>query len=238
VVEGGTVKGYLARLAASAVHPASGIRPVLSPVYASLRPEAAPVPRVWNESMVPMAEEPEAPRRSAHPDIAPARQVPNTRPDLPASSIERTIPLSSAVVAPQPELVDRIPYKPLVRSDAVLPANEHQMQRTFAIGAKGNSEAPARVESAPQAEPHTEQQTGPSHEVRNEKQIQVDLRPPVLATASARERRESLLSSHHDDIQIHIGRIEVTAMPSPGPPAIPRRDRKTPNLDDYLRRSR
>jgi hypothetical protein len=40
-----------------------------------------------------------------------------------------------------------------------------------------------------------------------------------------------------DEIQIHIGRIEVTAMPPAAPHSVPAPVRKTQTLDEYLRRS-
>jgi hypothetical protein len=39
-----------------------------------------------------------------------------------------------------------------------------------------------------------------------------------------------------DEIQIHIGRVEVLAVPQTQTPVIPRTPRKAPSLDDYLRR--
>jgi hypothetical protein len=39
-----------------------------------------------------------------------------------------------------------------------------------------------------------------------------------------------------DEIEINIGRIEVTAAPPPLRAAAPKTQRKAPSLDDYLRR--
>jgi hypothetical protein len=46
----------------------------------------------------------------------------------------------------------------------------------------------------------------------------------------AREERQS------DEIQIHIGRIEVIAMPPAAPRPMPVPARKSQTLDEYLRR--
>jgi hypothetical protein len=40
-----------------------------------------------------------------------------------------------------------------------------------------------------------------------------------------------------DQIEIHIGRIEVMAVPPAAPAPPPKRERKTMNLDEYLKRS-
>ena len=41
-----------------------------------------------------------------------------------------------------------------------------------------------------------------------------------------------------DEINIHIGRVEVTAVQAPKPAEMPRPARKTPSLDEYLKRGR
>jgi hypothetical protein len=54
--------------------------------------------------------------------------------------------------------------------------------------------------------------------------------PPRTFGANQRERRGA------DEIQIHIGRVEVVALAPPQPqPAPPQRERRALRLDDYLR---
>ena len=48
--------------------------------------------------------------------------------------------------------------------------------------------------------------------------------------------QQARAEQHGDEIQIHIGRIEVTAMPPAAPRPMPVPARKTQTLDEYLRR--
>jgi hypothetical protein len=71
-----------------------------------------------------------------------------------------------------------------------------------------------------------------------------DNRPPDFAAPYRNisqeriSRRESSVRSQPDEVQIHIGRIEVTAPPPPAAPAIRKPDRKTLSLSEYLNRGR
>jgi hypothetical protein len=49
-------------------------------------------------------------------------------------------------------------------------------------------------------------------------------------------RRLGLPAGEPDEIQIHIGRIEVTAVPPPAPPPASRPTSRSVSLDEYLRR--
>ncbi|MGO9394018.1 MAG: hypothetical protein ACLP7A_05335 [Desulfobaccales bacterium] len=55
----------------------------------------------------------------------------------------------------------------------------------------------------------------------------------ALHFAKAAQRAEAERTP--DEIQIHIGRIEVTAVPPPAPRPAPKVERKSVNLDEYLK---
>jgi hypothetical protein len=62
-------------------------------------------------------------------------------------------------------------------------------------------------------------------------------RDPWKEEKSELSRRSRLPQREPDEIQIHIGRIEVVAVPPPvAPPASPKPRPGTPSLDEYLRR--
>jgi len=94
-----------------------------------------------------------------------------------------------------------------------------------------------------------EEQPMPAAELRESKRshARAEARPAslpaALPTGRRRERPTPLAGyapAPHapDEIQIHIGRIEVTAAPPPAAPPIRRPPRKTPSLDEYLKNSR
>jgi hypothetical protein len=63
------------------------------------------------------------------------------------------------------------------------------------------------------------------------------IRDPRKEEKGELSHRSGLSQREPDEIQIHIGRIEVVAVPPPvAPPASPRPRRGAPSLDEYLRR--
>lgn len=65
--------------------------------------------------------------------------------------------------------------------------------------------------------------------------------PPTRSTDQSRSNRDLARQQRPpprdpDEIQIHIGRIEVTAVPPPQVKAAPAPTRKSPSLDEYLKR--
>jgi hypothetical protein len=78
--------------------------------------------------------------------------------------------------------------------------------------------------------PNSDQPVQPASGLRSAAKIAAGRR--LAQQQQARERAEQ----HGDEIQIHIGRIEVIAMPPPAPRPIPVPVRKSQTLDEYLRR--
>jgi len=211
------VSGYLQRLARSAVHPPEGIRPVLRPLFSAPRPEPEPVG-------LPLEVETEAgapePSRAPRPNGVVTRQS-NPLPHAahqPAPGAHNPRPVDLPPVAPPPEDAPASrDFQPLLEQIAPREA------LTYAVLPTGDRESTDAAESPEPARPprHHSQQISP---MRMERQ-----------TPSGRAPFAPLET---DEIQIHIGRIEVTAVPPAAAPAVPRPVRKSLNLDEYLKRSR
>ena len=75
------------------------------------------------------------------------------------------------------------------------------------------------------------------HAVREQREARVQqLLPSVAAPVRA---NAAAAPAPPDEIQIHIGRIEITAVPpAPVARAAPPRTQRAVNLDEYLKRSR
>ena len=56
-------------------------------------------------------------------------------------------------------------------------------------------------------------------------------------SAARNDRGQRMSQPQADEIQIHIGRVEVIAMHPPAPRAVPAPVRKSQSLDEYLRGS-
>jgi hypothetical protein len=223
------VKGYLQRMAASAINPVQAIRPVLTPVSADPPTDVQSIPGTWPESVTEIPPEPEVSRRPPNFNPEPTRRTPDVAAARPEIPMDQTIPAAPRVIVRQQELPNRGQFEPLVRAHPT-PAVSGPLRQTATAREAANLDPQIELERGPE----TTQQT----EIQTETQFRVDTRPLAPALAQRRERRELPARSQTDDIQIHIGRIEVTAVPSPAPPAIRKSARKSLTLDEYLRRSR
>jgi hypothetical protein len=115
----------------------------------------------------------------------------------------------------------------------VLPAAAH-LKRTATTAPKAKEESPRIVlkdRSIPPVIQATQQQPqSSSREISGE----------PISRARREERRPAFEGwkqpeREPDEIQIHIGQIEVTAVPPPQAPPVARPERKTVSLDDYLK---
>jgi hypothetical protein len=219
------MKGYLQRMAASVMNPQRSVQPLLGTLFSGARPESEAVPGVWPELSTEIPAEPEALRTKQKVDPPAARLTPPDERDQPESPTTQKISGASRMSGRQVEFPDR-GFEPLVASPAILRAGDPPQH-------------PARLE--------TETQTETQTETRTEMQVRVDTRPVILPISQVREHRDSAIReprahrsapAQPDEVHIHIGRIEVTAVPPPAPPAIQKPARKSLNLTEYLRRSR
>ena len=242
------MSGYLARLAASVSRERSSIHPLVTPLFAGTQ-EAVELPAIEEEQIISprsQTEVPEAqgdahlpaieeeqitsPRRQTEVREAPAeaRQPEISRPgtssaidgaggprsEHPAAPVART--------RPQVKPVSAAPEEPSSLSAAA-------SQFPAPPSRNADEEFPAAGSYTPLLAVNTIQNAAP------------------FASASVKQQRTRSSSSLHrarpagepDEVQIHIGRIEVTAVaPSPSSRAPINPARKSPSLDEYLKRGR
>jgi hypothetical protein len=216
--------GFLQRLASSAARPGTAIHPVQRPLYADPTADAVGADLEADAAMsdVPADRRAVEPSKPHHPPPAAGqpRVLPVALPAalrVPGTKRQDT---TIAVRPPRPDGEDGLPGLPP-------PSGSRSQHSSIRYGGRGEvpnaQEAPAQVfVKAPRA---------PS------------IKPVSTydATLSARSNLRSGISrarepaSDSGDIQVHIERIEVTAVhPAPSQPKRPRR--LAPSLDEYLKR--
>jgi hypothetical protein len=236
--------GYLQRMAESALRPGRSIRPLVRPTFAPADGAAASQTPGLEDVFVSVVGPPPAGRSSVDtqpPSPAP-RSTASTSDAGPVAPYEPLIAeparLAHEVEQPARQMPsDGLPAAlraarekaetgddRLMRSpaDAVLPARPTQtsLDVVETIGAAHPARTIARSPHSSEAwaEPRAPAAFSPAKS-----------RSPIRDVHAA--------SRQGDDIQIHIGRIEVTAVrPAPSPQPAARTRRGAPSLDDYLKR--
>jgi hypothetical protein len=227
------MSGYLQRLARNAMSPAHSIHPAVGSIFSPPKEERMPAPlleydeieTVENraESVAPIA--PAAPPRAARTPASPANEAREAKQRREDGGLPRE---AFQPIAPVP-------------------------RRTAPVVRTPRKTGPPLEEPGPLGSTETEQP--PGIQVESE-EAYTPLLPPaaqsteifrpsqtVVSAASKKEapgvsRRAAPSKSEPDEIQIHIGRIEVTAVPqtAPRPAVVP--PSKSINLDEYLKRGR
>jgi hypothetical protein len=237
--------GYLYRKALSVLHPGTSIHPVVRPIFSMPGPRDAPDISLLMEENEQAAEpapphgelapDPPAPRTSglragptpsqrlaetrAEPHEPDPRPAPPPRSDSPRAKAARDAPGN---LFPMPQ----------ERSEATPSAAPSAARRGTAIGPSNSSEAEPVV-PAPLFAPLQSPQRALAS-VR----VAADQPAPqaVPQTTSGLPRKRPAASRDPEEVQIHIGRIEVTAMP-PEPARTALRPQRTAlPLGEYLRR--
>jgi hypothetical protein len=252
------MKGYLQRLAASIVGPRSRVYPFVGSIFPGERLEVAPAPLPLSEAFVP-TDDPvstrlEVAERSTEP--TPHRQ------SAEQVRVERSLVTTGNA---EHELFEPLLARkaPNMETPAALPRKASQTEITAALPETALSQS-ADLQSPP-GSPHTNQPSENLVDAVPVERLIVDdsvvprrqreivqaspLRPPKSSAVSAAFRADSPRAAAlqifsepsraeggPDDIQIHIGRVEVIAVPpaAPRPAAAPAR--KAMSLDEYLRR--
>lgn len=257
------MKRYLQRLAASVARPRQGVHPFVGSIFSGALQEVAaePLPQNYESAStddgkrVPtrtISSEP-PPDQTRRPDSAPEDRVEERpliarrtehetfQPLLPRTAAELEIP----VMLPETALGDvaskHLPAKHLPAKQS--PTKQSRAEQSPAIGsnkdrldtsfADAAGVEPLLVEDLPTSSWRGEIAQPPTQRLRESPAV-------VFADAGKRAKAEIFLpprSSERgaDDIQIHIGRVEVIAVPPAAPrPAAPPA-RKAMSLDEYLR---
>jgi len=161
------------------------------------------------------------------------------------------LPVESAVeAAARPELQkphDRaeIPEDAALQPERLMNTEPVTSQSQLTASANRRPEARVPESRSSQPRPENEREARPAFQAllppsKNRVDTQAVLAPRLAAPSSRSQGKpESAAPSQRepDEIQIHIGRIEVSAVqqPAPAPEAV-RNSRKSPSLDEYLRR--
>jgi hypothetical protein len=235
------MSGFLQRLALSVTAPARGVQPVRS--YAAFRePRTAPAEEAGFLLQVPLPGEASAPSApSAAPAAAPAAGHAAPSPPLlsgEAGPIAPPAPRPRAVQAPEQ------PTPTAESAEIQVRISGQEVAAPFA--------APPRQDD-PRAESADQPARPPAEEAPPAKPAFVALLPPAGRDAAplparplARLQNQAAKPAPASpavppagrDVEIHIGRIEVVAMPPAPAPAPKKPVRHAVNLDDYLKRRR
>lgn len=215
------MSSYLERVATSARNPSTRIAPIVRPLY--LAPSTTPEPPGNTFEQLDDTAFPRTPRVADEPTNAstPPGLEPGALPVPAAREFEPLLPElrpPEALAPPAPPQSGRLASPPLAarpaETPAMLPAPAHAREPQ-----EPSSSEPSLIPGAlsDAALPRIGD-------------MQPSYAPPRASAANRRERRGV------DQIQIHIGRVEVVAIAPPQPqPAPPERERRSLRLDDYLR---
>ncbi|HEY2012479.1 MAG TPA: hypothetical protein VGH38_03210 [Bryobacteraceae bacterium] len=223
------MSGYLQRIASPALHSRSAIRPILGSIFA---PREHPGP----ETEV-------AETRARH--VAPppqTRQPFPERPSIRRGPAEEAIPHTE--IRPVARVAER--FQPLLGDTW---AEDHEVERVQSISGELSSQPAEPTPPRPEHAPVHDSDPAPHNPVREVFSKRTHSQPPAISAAPMRrtganqwqtkESANRAAQREPDQIEIHIGRIEVTAVPQPQQtaPAV-KQPRKALSLDEYLKRGR
>jgi hypothetical protein len=217
------VSGFLQRLAAAAISPDRSIHPVVGSVFSPPgRPMGAapilesssthvitPGPAATASAAVAGASTPQSPKSPPIESLAgAAAPAPRDREPIPAAG-----------EAPAPRDAGELIHRP----------SQHRLTETPAV----ESRDPPAVRDPPLLLPRISEAAADARRPATERRA---ASPPAVGRSPARIAPRADARKESDEIEIHIGRIEVTAMPPPATPRAVKAPRKSLNLDEYLGR--
>jgi hypothetical protein len=229
------VNQYLQRMALSAIKPGGTIHPIVDSVYSTQRDHSYLPWLDENESVA----NPPVEQGSMNTEKQAAIAVP-----LPAAGFTDTSPLPEPIMGKIEPAVTEQPRAQRSRPSFLSPVEAETIataENTQALVASSKSKAEAAGEGTRSGEVQRTEFLRPEIGV-----VRVSSQPRKVVSASrnpggfepkAGWRPRSGPPVHEpDEIQIHIGRIEVTAVHPAPAPAVVKPQRNVPSLDEYLKR--
>jgi hypothetical protein len=240
------VTGYLQRLAVGAAGSGGTIRPVLPPLYANLLTDIG--------SALPELELGDPPSTIARsdPHIRPERATPARSPE---SEITRMVPPRANLRAAMPWTLDEAarvlgPPGDPAASDVQPPGDAHldgvraapfvsaliSVERQMPEAPLPSDDRPEDTRSEPFFAPLL---VAPAPVDMAADRLAAARLHPAAAARGVRHAGMAYAGAHSvepNDIAIHIGRVEVTAVQPAPIPAPPKPPRHAPSLDEYLKR--
>lgn len=204
------MNGYLERLTRSVMQPSQRVHPMVGSVFApeshNLRTEAGATLEISQTAAAQQE------------DVEERRQLRD----------EVSLPKNAAIrgVHEQPPIEDRH-FTPVVPKPMEANAPHAPVHVIKPLSLPGT-----KLETA------TEREFTPLMPPVREQHAETLGKPPAAASQRRRTDSENQRAAalEPDEIQIHIGRVEVVAVPQTQMPVFPKTVRKTPSLDEYLRR--
>jgi hypothetical protein len=254
------MSGYLARLAASVSKERSSIHPLVAPLFASPQ-ETVELPAIEGEQIT-------SPRRQTTVELPIVEGEQITSPRR-RTTVELPVIEGEQITSPRPQTEVREAPAEARRREILRPRtntavngtgeprSEHPAAQLARTRPQGRLASPAPDETSSLSEPASQIPAPPLPNADGKIPATNSHTPVVIvnsiqnaapfAPAPVRQQHVPSSSPFHkaspgrkpDEVQIHIGRIEVTAVaPSPSgrPPINPAR--KSPSLDEYLKRGR
>jgi hypothetical protein len=225
------MKGHLQRMAASAIRPQSGVHPLVGSIYAgrafadATRDAAAEAglheEERWTTSPQPLGEQRD---RWIEPDALSLFE--STRSEI----FERRLERPATEASRQKERIDaqRAPFRPL------LSAAETESAESSRYDSAGDGERQLRSNASFERDDSARES---SFEALLPNESRSSLAVSSVRRAKAETFERSIPAEREPDrVEIHIGRIEVTAVPQEAPRPAPTRPRKSLDLGEYLKR--
>lgn len=234
---------YLQRLAMSVIKPGGTIHPILEPLYSTRRkPSDAP----WIEENDSVANTPvRLDSESANPAVAPVIPPPMPMVETTQSLIKEPLLPLHHVRSVAPAIESEVPIS---RGSAALELdgrNSPLVSHWDKNQAEGTGQASRREESfdrepriiSPRLQPVALTTSAPQRQASPRRSPATDISGLEKTPGKVAKFRPGEPSVREpDEIQIHIGRIEVTAVHPAPAPAAAKTHRNVPSLDEYLKR--
>jgi hypothetical protein len=227
------MSSYLERLATGARNPSTRIAPLVRPLY--LAPPIRPEPAGSSFERIDDEAQPATRRRADAPTTV--RKSP--RPVAGAVATPRS-PASTGFEPLLPELRPADVLAPPTPAMPTAPGQDLEAQRTSDLRRASHSDAadvpPGRAQHRPE-NPRTSLVLGGQSVYAPTRGVGTAPTPPHTPPRALHTNQPERHGA--DEIQIHIGRVEVVALAQPPPPpARAERERRALRLDDYLRSGR